>query len=248
LAVEHYRFALASRPGDPALALRLARALRGMDLLDQAAESLDAFLAAHPGLEARRRGELRNWLGIVLDEAGELEQAEPAFRAAAAEWPESGAVHNNLGYNLLLQGKADEAAGEFREALRLNPRSEIARNNLGTALAMADSKEAVIAWESVSGPAAAHSNLAAVLIEQGKYLEARKEIAQALSYQRNHPAALANLALVATLDGAGAEVSPPAAARRRGVWAAVARGLKRALGGETSHPAVNPAANQTVKR
>ena len=54
--------------------------------------------------------------------------------------------------------------------------------------------------QSISDPATAHSNLAAMLIEQGKYAEARKELELALGYNKGHAAALNNLKLVSELD------------------------------------------------
>src|SRR5207302_1362823 len=111
-------------------------------------------------------------------------------------------LHNNLGYNLLMQGKNGEAVAEFREALKRNPASLVARNNLGIALARQDaSREAVANWQSVSDPATAHNNLAAVWIEKRNYVAARAELEIALGYNRNLAAALKNLELVSRLDG-----------------------------------------------
>ena len=57
----------------------------------------------------------------------------------------------------------------------------MARNNLGLALAnLGETDQAVANWQSASGPATAHNNLAAVLIEKGNYLSARKELEVAL--------------------------------------------------------------------
>jgi hypothetical protein len=46
--------------------------------------------------------------------------------------------------------------------------------------------EAVLHLQSISDPATAHSNLAAMLIEQGKYADARKELDLALGYNKAH--------------------------------------------------------------
>jgi hypothetical protein len=58
--------------------------------------------------------------------------------------------------------------------------------------------------------------MAVVLIEAGEYAEARKELDVALSYNRQHPAALNNLALVSQLDGDPAQFKP--LARVEGRW------------------------------
>jgi len=99
-----------------------------------------------------------------------------------------------------MQKRPSEAAFEFRQALKLKPHSEVARNNLGLALAETP-QEAVLHWQSVSDPATAHSNMAALLIEQGRYEDARKELDLALGYNKSHAAALSNLKLVSELDG-----------------------------------------------
>jgi tetratricopeptide (TPR) repeat protein len=125
-----------------------------------------------------------------------------------------------------MQGKNAEAAAEFREALRLNSRSLVARNNLGLALANTDSKEqAVLNWQAATDPATAHSNLAAILIEKGQYQEARLELDQALSYNRQHSAALKNLELVSQLDGHTPTITikPPASKR----WGRFKNGFRK---------------------
>lgn len=67
----------------------------------------------------------------------------------------------------------------------------------------------------MNDPASAHNNLAAALIEQGRYLDARGQLDIALGYNRRHPAALNNLKLVSELDGRPAEVhlQPPVMTR-----------------------------------
>jgi hypothetical protein len=82
--------------------------------------------------------------------------------------------------------------------------------------------------QSVSDPATAHSNLAAVLIEQGQYQQARAELNIALGYRNDHPAALSNLQLVSELDGKPFAVPPHVQASR---WRRFGGGLKRVLVG-----------------
>jgi Flp pilus assembly protein TadD len=145
---------------------------------------------------------------------GQWTEGEKGHRAALALEPDSDYLHNNLGYNLLLQNRHEEAAREFERALQFNPKSVQARNNL--ALALANKGDlALREWQKVNDPASAHNNLAAVLIEQGRYTDARGQLDIALGYNRRHPAALANLKLVSELDGRPAEVhlGPPVLTR-----------------------------------
>jgi len=164
-----------------------------------------AALEAHP----RQTPEYYTWLGVILDSTGAWPAGEPSHRKAVELAPAQDAPHNNLGYNLMMQKRNSEAAAEFREALRLNPSSAVARNNLGLALASTDTAQAVSNWQAASDPATAHNNLAAVWIEKGNWEEARKELAIALGYNKAHPAALRNVALLSQLDGKPAVVQAP---------------------------------------
>ncbi|MDQ6677158.1 MAG: tetratricopeptide repeat protein [Acidobacteriota bacterium] len=202
LAIDHYRLGLDHHPESPEAQLRLARALTAVHHAGEALDGYSKFLDTHPQSDPLYVA----WLGILRDGAGDLKGAETAHRAAIALGRESDYLHNNLGFCLLRQGRKPEAAEQFRAALRLNPFSEVARNNLGTAL-VADPKEAILHFQSVDEPAAAHSNLAALLIEQGNYAEARKEVASALSYNGTHAAALANLKVLSELDGKPAMIA-----------------------------------------
>lgn len=206
LALEHCRLAAPRFPESAELQLTMAKLLEKMKMTAQAAGGLETFLAAHP----QKSPEYASWVGILRDELKQWAAGEKAHRAALALEPKRDSLHNNLGYNLLMQGRAKEAAVEFREALKLHPDSEIARNNLGMAMAAAGPDEpgggaaandAVLHWQSVSDPATAHSNMAALLIRQKRYAEARRELDLALGYNKSHNAALANLKLVSELDG-----------------------------------------------
>jgi Flp pilus assembly protein TadD len=196
LALEHCRLAATRFPESAALQLPMAKLLRGMKMTREAAQGLGAFLAAHP----QESPDFASWLGIMRDELGDWAEGEKSHRAALALNGNLDSLHNNLGYNLLMQGRPQEAALEFREALKLRPNSEVARNNLGMALA-ATPQDAALRGQPVGDPATAHSNMAALLIKQKRYADARRELDLALGYNKNHSAALNNLRLVSELDG-----------------------------------------------
>jgi Flp pilus assembly protein TadD len=225
LAAEHYRLASARFPANPAIAIALARTLQSMNLNSEAISALDKFASAHPDSSA----DVLCWLGILLDDAGDYKNAEARYRAALAIAPQSDSVHNNLGYNLLQQDRKAEAAAEFRKALQIAPHSQVARNNLGIAVA-SEPKEAVLQWQSVSDPATAHNNLAAVLMEQGRYEDARKELKIALGYNKDHAAALGNLLLISDLEGEPMSLSTRPISSR---WKRFTSGLKHAVLGTT---------------
>jgi|SRR5579871_1018537 len=218
LALEHYRFAAAQFPDSVEVTMALAKALRQFGETRQALETVESALARH----TEGNWGLLSLEGILHDERGDFVAAEKAHRAAMALNPARSGLHNNLGYNLLLQGKPDGAAAEFRRALEIDAHSERARNNLGTALAAeSHSKEALAEWQRASDPAAAHNNLAALYLEQGRYAEAREELQAALALRRNFPAAMANLRLVAEKDGQPATVAAQRRPVKKGRSAAV---------------------------
>jgi Flp pilus assembly protein TadD len=204
LALEHCRLAAARFPNSAPVALELARSLRTAGMREEAAKGLAAFLDRQP----QSAPEYLTWLGILRDETGQLAAAEKCYRTALDLGTATAPLHNNLGYNLLLQRRNAEAAEEFRRALQLEPQSQVARNNLSLALANdGAADEAVKNWLAAGDPATAHNNMAAYLIEKGRYQEARKELDLALGYNRQHSSALKNLELVSRLDGAPATMS-----------------------------------------
>ncbi len=233
LAIEHLRIAASRQPDSEDSALRLSRALRANSQSVESIAVLVRFSETHPAATAA----LLEELAIAEDENGALNEGERFHRAAIAAGQRDDKLRNNLGYNFMQQGKYADAAHEFRAALSLNPVSEAARNNLGFALARMDQpQEALLQWSSISGPAAAHNNLAAVLIEKRDYAGARKEIEAALQFDRHSPAALKNLQLVAELDGKAPSftMNSMEANRKTSGWARVSSAVNRILFGETS--------------
>jgi protein O-GlcNAc transferase len=248
LALEHYRLAAAQFPDSVPVALALAKSLRELGEPSEALKTLHEFADRQP----RGSWEVLSLAGILEDEQGRLADAEKSHRAALELAPDQSALHNNLGYNLLSQKKTDAAIAEFRRAIDLEPKSEIAHNNLATALARSGSgsEEALAEWSRTANPAQAHNNLAAVLIEQGRYREARSELATALGLQPNLSSALANLKLVSELDGKPAAVSIK---RRASLWARIfGRRSAQPTGAAPSDTAgatgANTTADTTVKK
>jgi Flp pilus assembly protein TadD len=227
VAIEHCRLACERAPQSDEAHVALAKALRNDGRAAEGARVLAEFTKSKPGAGVS----VWAWLGLLDDEAGDWKQGEAAHRKALALAPGRDDLHNNLGYCLLRQNKKKEAIAEFRAALKINPGSVVATNNLAAALGETSRKEAVERLQSVADPATAHSNMAALLIEEGSYEEAREEIRRALSYNRQHSAALRNLALVSRLDGKPAEVRAQAqAAPRATAWSRVEQAWRKFWG------------------
>lgn len=202
LALEHYRLAADRFPKDERVIGKLAESLSEQG---QKKEATD-LLARHLASDGSNAG-LYAWLGILRDEQGDHAGAESAHREALRLNPNGAKLHNNLGYNLLLQGKRAEAITSLRQAVTLDARMDAARNNLGLALAQggsdAERKEALALWAGANGgdKAAAHTNMGAALMEQGKYDEARQELKLALNENRSYAPAWSNLASLEKMDG-----------------------------------------------
>jgi tetratricopeptide (TPR) repeat protein len=209
VALEHYRLAAERFPDAANAAVRLARALRLAGQKEEALAGLKGFVLAHP----QHSAEPYEWLGILNDDLQNWQASQSAYETALLYSPPSSPstaeLQNNLGYALLMQHLNNAAAMEFRAALRIRHDMVIARNNLGIALA-GTPKEAILNWQAVSGPAAAHNNMAALLIERGDYSEARKELVTALGYDQQNAQAVYNLALVSERDGKPAVIPPQA--------------------------------------
>ena len=237
LALEHYRLALAHHPDADAARLGAARNLRRLNLPAEAEKTL----AAAPGKSAA----LLTMRGILLDEMEQYGEAEAVHRAALALNPQDDALHNNLGYNLFLQGQTAAALVEFRAALALRPGSEVARGNLARALVADNPTEALLHWESIAGPATAHNNIAAVLIEQGKYAEARQELKAALAHGAPLAEAMHNLKLVSELDGKPATFE---LSSKTSPWARWGRSVRRWWLRQEDQPGRSAVAGSAARR
>jgi len=241
VALEHCRLACERAPDSEEAHLALAKMLRDQQKAAEGARMLEDFTKGHQAGE-----QVWAWLGLLRDDTGDWKAGEAAYRKALGIAPEHDDLHNNLGYCLLRQGKKKEAADEFRAALKLNPHSDIAQNNLAMSLAPA-SKEAAEHLQAVTDPASAHNNMAVAYIEAGKYAEARREIELALSYNRQHSAALNNLRLVSELDGKPPEIAAPARTEgRRSRMAAMWRRLWG--GGEPKNRDTNTSGSPVASR
>jgi Flp pilus assembly protein TadD len=220
VALEHLRLAAERFPDSLPAALRLARVLRQSGQKQEGLNGLIVFVHTHP----QKTAEPYEWLGILNDDLQNWKASQLAYETALIYSPDSAELHNNLGYALLMQHINNSAAAEFRASLRLQHDSAIARNNLGIALAEnpdVNRSEAILNWQSSAGPAVAHNNMAAILMERGDFAGARKELETALGYDRQNGPAIFNLALVSERDGKPAIIPAQTAAKtsKPSVWA-----------------------------
>jgi Flp pilus assembly protein TadD len=163
------------------------------------------------------RDSLHNNLGYNLLMQGKPKEAAQEFREALKIRPDSDVARNNLGMALVATptaapgpetpaASAGAAASGVGATSTGAPTAAAAGSGAGATPVPAtsaedSSNEALLHWQSISDPATAHSNMAALLIGQKRYPEARRELDLALGYNKDHSAALANLKLVSELDG-----------------------------------------------
>jgi Tfp pilus assembly protein PilF len=155
--------------------------------------SIDRGMAAHRGgdlaaaEQAYRRALdrdaehplARHYLGVILYQRGQVDDALPLLERAAAQVPEEPEFHNNLGLALAAADRLDEAIAAHRRALALRP-AATAWNNRGLALAAANDPVAAQAAyrEAIALQpdfAAAHWNLATALLSAGDYAAGWRE-------------------------------------------------------------------------
>ncbi len=198
LELEHLRIAFELAPADLSLGLDLANALNEQRLSTQANQVLAAALKDSKPTAAQWSS-----VAILTDSIASLSEGEALHRKALSLDTNNFNFSNNLAYNLIRQNRSSEAEQILRELLRAKPTHELARNNLAKLYAtqLNQPEEALLHWKAISGPAAAHNNLAAAYIELGKWAEAKIELEKALALRFQFPEALQNLQIIAARTG-----------------------------------------------
>jgi tetratricopeptide (TPR) repeat protein len=137
-------------------------------------------------------------LGNSLRRADRREEAVEAYRDAIIADPTHVNAHHMLGTTFSELRLHDEAAEQYRQALTLDPGFVPARMNLARNLQRRGLPDAAIAELRVAldnagpriGPdilAATHTDLGAVLVNQGRLVEAEAELRKAMSLNRFYP-------------------------------------------------------------
>ncbi|HYV39898.1 MAG TPA: tetratricopeptide repeat protein [Gemmataceae bacterium] len=135
---------------------------------------------------------------VHLQQAGQLPQAEQAYRQILQTHPNQAEVHNNLGGVLIDQGRLVEAFACYHAALQLSPSFAAAHNGLGFALERSNQlDQAIRCYEQAlrlkPGFAQAWYNLGNVLGKQNKLVDAVGAYQQALRLMPENADALKNL-------------------------------------------------------
>lgn len=138
-------------------------------------------------------------LGLQHQRAGQMEQAEAAYRNAIVLDPGHAEAHNNLGNALHALGRTAQAIAHYRRTLELRPRSAAVLDNLGKALGVLG--EAIEAEQCIRqaiecdpGYAEAHNDLGKLLQDRGALDEAADSYQTACALKPDQAAAHFNLA------------------------------------------------------
>lgn len=133
--------AAGKHPEDPAILYARASALDRAGRVPEALIAMRRVMAVAPA----HAGAL-NYVGYVMvEQGGDLHEAEGLLRRAAQLRPDDGAVADSLGYCLLKQGQTDAALAELRRATRLAPGDPVILGHYGDALLAAGRKDEALA-------------------------------------------------------------------------------------------------------
>lgn len=124
-SIEHYRLALALRPGDATVENALGSAYFAKQDLRQAILHLSAAVKTRPDYFDPQYN-----LGLAFAGAGQFREAIEHFRAAAALHPKDADAEANLGAAFAASGDTRQALVHLRRALELNPQHALAKENL----------------------------------------------------------------------------------------------------------------------
>jgi tetratricopeptide (TPR) repeat protein len=147
-----------------------------------------------------------NYLGAMLYDRGQVDQAIVLFRRSVAIQPDIAEAHNNLGAALDKKGQVNEAIIQFQKALALRPDFAEAHRNLGDALlrtgqvdqAIVHFQEAVALRPDI---AKAHRNLAEALLGTGQVDQAIVQFEKALELHPEEDRAHYNLGIALLQKG-----------------------------------------------
>lgn len=128
-SIEHFKRALALRPGDATAENALGGAYFAAGDLPQAIAHLSAAVRSRPDYFDSQYN-----LGLAFANAGQFPQAIEHLRVAVRLRPQDADAEANLGGALAANGQTEEAISHLRRALELDPQHSLARENLDSLL------------------------------------------------------------------------------------------------------------------
>lgn len=135
---------------------------------------------------------------LQLQQAGQLLEAEAAYRKAMAMNPNVALLYSNLGVVVYTLGRVDESIPLYKKAIKLDPQLSLAYNNLGVSLsAMSRLEEALEAFSKtialVPDDPEPTNNYGDVLVKMSRFAEGAAALHRALQLRPNYVEAYTNL-------------------------------------------------------
>jgi len=195
-----WRGVLAQYPNSDVANNMLAQTLSNQERIPEALEYAQRAVKVASSAETHRN------LGIVLTQAGRIEEAIGEFDVALRLEPDLADAHHNLALALLREGRVPEAIDQWEQALRIDPDYAEAHCNLGVALQqLGEIEEAIGHYEQAlrAKPdyAEAHYNLGVALVRLGRVPEAIGQWEQALRINPDYTEAHCNLGVALEQSG-----------------------------------------------
>ena len=158
------------------------------------------------GLAISESAELLLNLGVAVEHAGHVEEAQRCYQRVITIAPKDSRPHANLGALAAKRGALDESIACHRKAVELNPEDPWLSFNLGDALEDAgDDESAMQAYEAAISLPNAKNNLAGLLEKSGDYDRAEALYAECCTQSPEDYDFAVNRACCARARGAPAE-------------------------------------------
>jgi tetratricopeptide (TPR) repeat protein len=123
-------------------------------------------------------------LAVLYDRQGNSTKAREEYRHALAENPRDADLLNDIGYFFYQRGQLDEAEKWLQQSIDIEPNHARAWVNLGLVYGQQGRyHQSFEAFSKVVSPAAAHSNVGAILAQNGNYNLAQQVLRQAVVQQ-----------------------------------------------------------------
>ncbi len=120
-------------------------------------------------------------LGVLYSQVKQYDQAIDAWKKYIAATSEVANGWGNLGFCYELKGDSEQAEVAYKKGIDRESKNEICRVNYGLMLArLGRTNEALVQFEAVLSPAAAHYNLGSVYEQQKKMAQAKLEYTRSL--------------------------------------------------------------------
>jgi len=164
--------------------------------------------------DSHLQGRIGRRLAVLYDRLGNTQQAQAEYKKALKAKPRDADLLVDFGYFYYTRGQWKEAEEQLRAALAVNSKHARAWVNRGLTLAQQNRyDDSVAASEHAVSKAEAQSNLAFILMTQGKRDEARRAYYQALALDPELPIARKALAKLESPPSAPATPRTAEAAR-----------------------------------